>query len=153
MLLSEICGLVSVWRTLWREDGSAISSVITQWSESLRTRNHTLVSHLRLPQPRGPGSHVYIVISPKNRVAELYPRALVHIRFLRKLLYLLVWKCIQIWTITSTSARAPRTYFCGFMIARREACPLYSYGEAVSHSPSPINFAPFCLMYHYILQN
>jgi hypothetical protein len=51
MLLSEICGLVSVWCPLWREDGSAICSVITQWSESLRTRNHILLSHLRLPQP------------------------------------------------------------------------------------------------------
>jgi hypothetical protein len=60
MLLSEICGLVSVGRPLWREDGSAIYSVITQWSESLRTRNHTLLSLLRLPQPGGPGSHIYI---------------------------------------------------------------------------------------------
>jgi hypothetical protein len=54
-LLSQICGLVSVRRPLWREDGSVIYSVITQWSESLRTRNHTLQSHLRLPQPGGPG--------------------------------------------------------------------------------------------------
>jgi hypothetical protein len=30
MLLSEICGLVSIGRPLWREDGSAICSVITQ---------------------------------------------------------------------------------------------------------------------------
>jgi hypothetical protein len=47
-----------VGRPLWREDGSAVSSVITQWSESLRTRNHTLLSHLRLPQPGGPGPHI-----------------------------------------------------------------------------------------------
>jgi hypothetical protein len=53
MLLSEICSLVSVGRPLWREDGSAVCSVITQWSESRRTRNHTLLSHLRLSQPRG----------------------------------------------------------------------------------------------------
>jgi hypothetical protein len=33
MLLFEICGHVSVGRPLWREDGSAICSVITQWSE------------------------------------------------------------------------------------------------------------------------
>jgi hypothetical protein len=86
MLLSEICGLVSLGRLLWREDGSAICSVITHWSESLRTRNHTLLSHLRLPQPGGPGSHIYIpqdqggpVISQSNgfplrrllRLAEL----------------------------------------------------------------------------------
>jgi hypothetical protein len=44
MLLSEICGLVSVGRPLWREEGSAICSVITQWSESRRTRNHTCKS-------------------------------------------------------------------------------------------------------------
>jgi hypothetical protein len=60
MLLSEICGLVSMQRPLWREDGSAICGVITQWSESRRTRNHTLLSHLRLAQPGGPGSHIYI---------------------------------------------------------------------------------------------
>jgi hypothetical protein len=60
MLLYEICGLVSVGRLLWREDGSAICSVITQWSESRRTHNHTLLFHLRLPQPGGPGSRIYI---------------------------------------------------------------------------------------------
>jgi hypothetical protein len=60
MLLSEICCLVSMGRLLWREDGSAICSLITQWSESRRTRNHTLLSHLRLPQPGRPGSRIYI---------------------------------------------------------------------------------------------
>jgi hypothetical protein len=60
MLLSETCGLVSMGHLLWREDGSAISSAIPQWSESRRTRNHTLMSHLRLPQHGGPGSRIYI---------------------------------------------------------------------------------------------
>jgi hypothetical protein len=60
MLLSEICGLISARRPLWREDGSTICSAITQWSESRRTRNNTLLSHLRLPQPGGSGSRVYI---------------------------------------------------------------------------------------------
>jgi hypothetical protein len=71
MLLSEICSLVSIGCPLWREDGSAICGVIAQWSESLWTRNLTLLSHLRLPQPGGPGSRIYIpqeqggaVISP-----------------------------------------------------------------------------------------
>jgi hypothetical protein len=71
LLLSEICDLVSVGPPLWRGDRSAICSVITQWSESLRTRNHTLLSHLRLVQPGGSGSRIYIpqeqdgpVISP-----------------------------------------------------------------------------------------
>jgi hypothetical protein len=59
MLLSEICGLVSVGRPLWREDESAIRSVITQCSESLTTGNHTLLSHLILLQPGGPGSRIY----------------------------------------------------------------------------------------------
>jgi hypothetical protein len=48
MLLSEICGLVSMGHPLWREDGPAICGVSIQWSESHRTRNHTLLSHLRL---------------------------------------------------------------------------------------------------------
>jgi hypothetical protein len=60
MLLSEICSLVSMGRPLWREGRSAICSVITQWSESLSTRNHTLLCHPRLPQPGGPGSRIYI---------------------------------------------------------------------------------------------
>jgi hypothetical protein len=60
MFLSEISGLVSMGRPLWPEDESAICNVITQWSESLRTRNHILLSHLRLPQPGGPGSRIYI---------------------------------------------------------------------------------------------
>jgi hypothetical protein len=60
MLLSEICGIVSNGRPLWREDGYAICSVITQWSKSRRTRDQTLLSHLRLPQPRGRGSRIYI---------------------------------------------------------------------------------------------
>jgi hypothetical protein len=60
VLLSEISGLIPVRHLLWREDGSAICSVITEWSESRRTRNHTLLSHLRLPQPGRPGSLIYI---------------------------------------------------------------------------------------------
>jgi hypothetical protein len=60
MLLCEICLLVSVECPLWREDGSAICSAITQWSESLRARNHTLLSHLRLPQLGRQDSRIYI---------------------------------------------------------------------------------------------
>jgi hypothetical protein len=69
-MLSEICGLVSVGRPLWREDGSAICSVIAQWSGSRRTRNHTLLSHLRVPQPGGPGSRIYI---PQEQGGPLIP--------------------------------------------------------------------------------
>jgi hypothetical protein len=52
VLLSETCGLISVRRHLWREDGSSICSVITRWSESRRILNHTVLSHLRFPPPR-----------------------------------------------------------------------------------------------------
>jgi hypothetical protein len=63
--LSECCcqkfAVLFLWSALTDEErGSAICSVITQWSESRRTRNHTLLSHLRLPQPGGSGSHIYI---------------------------------------------------------------------------------------------
>jgi hypothetical protein len=74
MLLSEICGLISMGSPLWREDGSANYGVITQWSESRRARNHTLLSHLRLP-PNLEGQFP-VFISSRNRVAQLYPRAL-----------------------------------------------------------------------------
>jgi hypothetical protein len=70
MLLSGIRGLVSVGRPLWREDGSAVCSVISQWSESRRTRNHALRSHLRLPQPGGPGSRIYI---PQEQGGPIIP--------------------------------------------------------------------------------
>jgi hypothetical protein len=48
-------------------------SVIAQWSELRKTRNHTLLSHLRLPQPGGPGSHIYI---PLEQSGPVIPRAL-----------------------------------------------------------------------------
>jgi hypothetical protein len=56
----KICCVVSVGRPLWREDGSVVCTIITQWSESHRTLNNTLLSHLRLPQPGVPGYHIYI---------------------------------------------------------------------------------------------
>jgi hypothetical protein len=59
-LLSESCGLVSVGHPLWWKDGCATCSAITQWSELRRTRNHTLMSYLSLPQPRGSGFRFYI---------------------------------------------------------------------------------------------
>jgi hypothetical protein len=57
-LLFESCGLVSVGLSLslWWEEGSAVCSAITQWSESCRILDHALRSHLRLPQSGGPGS-------------------------------------------------------------------------------------------------
>jgi hypothetical protein len=76
MLLYEIWGLVSVRRPLWREDRSATCSVITKWSESLKTRNHTLLSHLRLPQPGEPGSRIYI---PQEQGGPVIPRMWRHL--------------------------------------------------------------------------
>jgi hypothetical protein len=43
-IIADVYWYVSIGRPLWREDGAAIFSVITEWSESLRTRNHTLLS-------------------------------------------------------------------------------------------------------------
>jgi hypothetical protein len=51
--------LLHVGHPLWREEGSAVCSAITQWSELGRTRNHTLLSRLRLPQLEGSGSRSY----------------------------------------------------------------------------------------------
>jgi hypothetical protein len=83
--LSESCGLISVGRPLRRYGGSAICSAITQWSESRRTSNHTLLSHLRLPQPRGPGSRIY---NPQEKGGPVIPPG---IGFpLRRLLRLIV---------------------------------------------------------------
>jgi hypothetical protein len=65
--------LLQVGRPLWREDGSVICSAITHWLESYRTHNHTLLSHLRLPQPGELGPHIHI---PRNRAAQLHLQAL-----------------------------------------------------------------------------
>jgi hypothetical protein len=72
ILLSEISGLVSMGRPFWWEDESAICSVITQWSESLRTWNITLLFHLRLPQPGGPASRIYIPQEEGGQVISPY---------------------------------------------------------------------------------
>jgi hypothetical protein len=87
MLLSEICGLVSVGRPLWREGGSAICSVIAQWSESLRTRNHILLSHLRLPQPGGPASvfGIYVVRSRTHAIEFSFSKFRPASRFKRRI--------------------------------------------------------------------
>jgi hypothetical protein len=66
--LSESCGLVTVGRPLWREEGYAVCSATTQWSESSRTSNHTLPSYLRLLKPGGPGSRIVAVITPGTGV-------------------------------------------------------------------------------------
>jgi hypothetical protein len=50
---------------------SAVCIAITEWSKSRRTRNHTLVSHLRLPQPGGPDSRIYI---PQKQGGPVLPQ-------------------------------------------------------------------------------
>jgi hypothetical protein len=47
-LLPDIALLFVLGLPLRREDGSVICSIICQWSESQRTHNHTLLSHLKL---------------------------------------------------------------------------------------------------------
>jgi hypothetical protein len=52
--------LLHIGRPLWREDGSAVCSAITQWYGLRRTHNHIYLSRLRLLQPGGPGSRICI---------------------------------------------------------------------------------------------
>jgi hypothetical protein len=69
MLLSEICGLVSVGHPLWRENGSAICS------ESLngpsRSEPETILYCL-IRDSRNLEGQVPVFISPRNKVAQLY---------------------------------------------------------------------------------
>jgi hypothetical protein len=58
-LLSETCSLVSVGRPFWREDRSAACSSITQWSETRRIRNHTLLSSATPPTWRARFPYLY----------------------------------------------------------------------------------------------
>jgi hypothetical protein len=62
-------GFIDVWRPLWREDGSIIYSCNCFWAlpeqalsgpSPRRTHDHILLSHLRLPQPWGPGPCIHI---------------------------------------------------------------------------------------------
>jgi hypothetical protein len=55
---------------LWREDGFVICSAIAHWLGSLRTHNHILLSHLRLPQPGGPVAWIHI---PQKQVFPVIP--------------------------------------------------------------------------------
>jgi hypothetical protein len=49
------------------------ASAFTLRPESHRTRDHNILSHLRLPQPVGPGPPICV---PREEGAQLYPRAL-----------------------------------------------------------------------------
>jgi hypothetical protein len=52
--------LLPIGHPLCQDNGSVVCSAITQWSEPHRTHRHVLLSHLRFPQPGGPGPHIYI---------------------------------------------------------------------------------------------
>jgi hypothetical protein len=83
LLLSDTCGFVDVGRSLWRENGSAVynccwSSPVQSFlgpSPAGRTSDHILLSHIR-DSPNLEGQ-VPIFISPRKRVDQLYPQALV----------------------------------------------------------------------------
>jgi hypothetical protein len=68
-LLPDItsCRNIVVWKLSSR---SAVCSAITQWSESHRTHNHTLLSNLRLPQPGRPGFCIY---TPQEQGGPVIP--------------------------------------------------------------------------------
>jgi hypothetical protein len=55
--LSDSCLIIEVGRPLWRQDGFVDCSAITQWFESRRTNNHTLL----YTQPVGSGPRIYIM--------------------------------------------------------------------------------------------
>jgi hypothetical protein len=73
MLLSDICGLISVGRPLWREDGSTICNVL--FNGPSRAEPVTILCCLIWDSPNLE-SQVQVFISPRNRVAQWYPRAL-----------------------------------------------------------------------------
>jgi hypothetical protein len=58
--LSDNYLLLHVRHPLWWEDRSVVCSANTHWSESRRAHDHILPSHLRLHQPGGPSSCIYI---------------------------------------------------------------------------------------------
>jgi hypothetical protein len=74
--------LLHVRHPLWREDGSVVSSANTHWLVWCRTHDHILLSHLRLPQPGGPGPCIYIpqeqggpVIPPGTAYSTIFSKS------------------------------------------------------------------------------
>jgi hypothetical protein len=68
-LQSSCCGTPSLKRG--RVCNLLIQLAVTLRSKFRGTRDHILLSHLRLPQPGGPGLCIYIT---RNKVAQLYTR-------------------------------------------------------------------------------
>jgi hypothetical protein len=67
--LLRVCYFVEPSLTRGRACILSLARAVTLMSKPRRTHGHILLSHLRLPQ-------VPVFISPRNRVAQLYPRAL-----------------------------------------------------------------------------
>jgi hypothetical protein len=80
ILLSDSCGFVDVGRSLTRERVCRLqlplilASAVILGSESGGTRDHILLSQIR--DSSSLESQVVVFISPRNRVAQLYPQAL-----------------------------------------------------------------------------
>jgi hypothetical protein len=79
LLLSDSCGFVDVGRPLWREDGSVFyncwwSSPAQSFSGQSPSGHMTICYCLRFDSP--PTWKVPVFISPRNRVAQLYPQTL-----------------------------------------------------------------------------
>jgi hypothetical protein len=66
LMRGRVCNLLLQWLL-------GLVRAVTLGSKSRRTHCHILLSHLRLPDMEG---QVPVFISPRNMVAQLYPRAL-----------------------------------------------------------------------------
>jgi hypothetical protein len=79
---SDSCGFVILWRPLWGEDGSVINSYNCFWAlpeQSLWGTNPaklTTIFHCLIRDSANLEGQVPVFISPRVRVAQLYPPAL-----------------------------------------------------------------------------
>jgi hypothetical protein len=81
LLLSDSCGFVDVGRSFWRENGSAVYNCC--WASPAQSflgpspaGLMTIFYCLRFETPPNLEGQVPVFISPRNRVAQLYPQAL-----------------------------------------------------------------------------
>jgi hypothetical protein len=76
LLLSDICDLHVEGRPIWREDGSVIYSYNSQSLSGPSPAELTTIFYCLIRDSLNLEGHVPVFISPRNRVAQLYPRAL-----------------------------------------------------------------------------
>jgi hypothetical protein len=146
-LVSENCGFLDMGRPRWRKDGSVIHSYHCFWAlpaQSLlgpRPKELMTTSHCLIWDSPNLEGQVPVCISPRNRVAQLYSRALEFAfrRFLR--LAALWWRYSNTppWWIDSCAASA---YNISAQIASKT--PFLCYSACL--------FLLICLMYCYSLQ-